>query len=40
MNPGSIGDYGIHKVKTILSFTIDKNEIKDLKVIEFPRGKS
>ena len=40
MNPGAIGDYGIHKVKTILSFNIERKEIKDLKVIEFPRSKS
>ena len=40
MNPGAIGDYGIHKVKTILSFKINSKEIKDLKVIEFPRVKS
>ena len=40
MNPGSIGGYGIHKVKTILSFNINGKEIKDLKVIEFPRIKS
>ncbi|MEC9208879.1 MAG: metallophosphoesterase family protein [Bacteroidota bacterium] len=40
MNPGAIGDYGIHKVKTILSFKIEGKEIKDLKVIEFPRSKS
>jgi putative phosphoesterase len=39
MNPGAIGDYGIHKVKTILSFKIKGKEIKDLKVIEFPRSK-
>ena len=39
MNPGAIGDYGIHKVKTILSFNIEEKEIKDLKVIEFPRSK-
>ena len=39
MNPGSIGDYGIHKVKTILCFTIEGKEIKDLRVVEFPRGK-
>ena len=37
MNPGAIGDYGIHKVKTILSFNIKGEKIKDLKVIEFPR---
>ena len=40
MNPGAIGDYGIHKVKTILSFKIEGKDIKDLKVIEFPRSKS
>jgi len=39
MNPGSIGDYGIHKVKTILSFSVNGKEIKDLRVIEFPRGR-
>tara|TARA_B100001113_G_C20684644_1_gene437920 strand:- start:49 stop:549 length:501 start_codon:yes stop_codon:yes gene_type:complete len=37
MNPGAIGDYGLHKVKTILSFNIEDIEIKDLKVIEFSR---
>jgi len=40
MNPGAIGNYGIHKVKTILSFKIEEKDIKDLKVIEFPRSKS
>ena len=40
MNPGAIGDYGIHKVKTILSFKIEGKDIKNLKVIEFPRSKS
>ena len=39
MNPGAIGDYGIHQVKTILCFTIDGKEIKDLRVVEFPRTK-
>ena len=39
MNPGAIGDYGIHKVKTILSFKIEGKDIKDLKVIEFTRSK-
>ena len=37
MNPGAIGNYGIHKVKTILAFTINGKEIKDLRVIEFSR---
>ena len=34
MNPGAAGNYGAHKVKTLLRFTIDKKEIKDLEVIE------
>lgn len=34
MNPGAAGNYGIHKVKTLLRFTINKSEIKDLEVIE------
>ena len=37
MNPGSIGNYGIHKVKTILIFNIKGKDIKDLKVVEYPR---
>lgn len=37
MNPGAIGNYGIHKVKTIIKFTIEEESIKDLKIIEFPR---
>ena len=40
MNPGAVGDYGIHKVKTILSFNITGKLIKDLKVIELPRNKA
>ncbi|TAL59929.1 MAG: metallophosphoesterase [Bacteroidetes bacterium] len=35
MNPGAAGNYGDHKVKTMLRFTIDKTEIKDLEVLEF-----
>ena len=37
MNPGSAGNYGIHKVKTILKFKIDKENIIDLKIIELKR---
>ena len=37
LNPGAIGNYGIHKVKTILSFKIHQKEILDLNIIEFPR---
>ena len=40
MNPGAIGNYGWHKVKTILTFNVKGKEIKDLKVIEFPRFKN
>jgi len=38
MNPGAAGKYGIHKVITMLRFTIDKGDIKDLEVIELPRS--
>ena len=34
MNPGAAGNYGLHKVKTLLRFTIDKADIKDLEVVE------
>ena len=39
MNPGAIGDFGIHQVKTILCFTIDGKDIKELRVVEFPKRK-
>ena len=39
MNPGAIGDYGVHNVKTLLSFTITGEKIDNLKVIEIPRKK-
>lgn len=35
INPGAAGQQGFHKVKTIVRFTIDNNEIKDLEVVEF-----
>lgn len=34
INPGAAGKYGFHKVKTMVRFTIDKDNIKDLEVIE------
>lgn len=34
MNPGAVGKSGFHKVRTMLRFTIDNKEIKDLEVIE------
>tara|TARA_B100001540_G_C15755324_1_gene619084 strand:+ start:997 stop:1494 length:498 start_codon:yes stop_codon:yes gene_type:complete len=39
MNPGAIGNYGIHKVKTALSFLIENEKIQNLRIIEFPRSK-
>lgn len=34
INPGAAGNYGFHKVKTLVRFTIDKENIKDLEVVE------
>ncbi|MDU8885993.1 metallophosphoesterase family protein [Yeosuana sp. MJ-SS3] len=35
MNPGAVGKRGLHKKRTMLRFVIDRNDIKDLEVIEF-----
>ena len=37
MNPGAAGNHGFHKVKTLVRFVIDGEEIKDLEIIEIPR---
>ena len=37
MNPGAIGKYGLHKVRTMLRFEIDGKKIQKLEVIEFKR---
>ncbi len=34
LNPGAAGNHGFHKVRTMIRFTIDKKEIKDMEVIE------
>ena len=34
MNPGACGRHGFHQVRTMLRFTIDGTEIKDLEVVE------
>jgi len=40
MNPGAAGKHGFHKVKTLMRFTLEKGDIKDLEVIELgPRVK-
>lgn len=35
LNPGAAGKYGIHTQQTILRFTINDTEIKDLEIIEW-----
>jgi len=37
MNPGAVGKYGLHKVRTMLRFTIDGDKIDNLEVIEFKK---
>jgi hypothetical protein len=37
MNPGAVGDFGIHKLKTIICFNIKGSNIQDLQIIEFSR---
>jgi putative phosphoesterase len=34
MNPGAAGKSGFHKVRTLLRFSIDGSDIKDLEVVE------
>ncbi len=34
INPGAAGIHGFHQVKTLIRFTIEKGEIKDLEAIE------
>lgn len=34
MNPGAAGKYGFHQVRTMLRFVIDKDQIKDLEIVE------
>lgn len=37
MNPGAIGKYGIHQVRTMLRFELDKGKIQNLEIIEYPK---
>jgi len=40
VNSGAAGRYGFHKIKTLLRFTLENGEIKDLEVVELgPRSK-
>ena len=37
LNPGAAGNHGFHKVRTMIRFTIDKDQIKDMEVIELAK---
>jgi len=38
INPGAAGNYGFHHVKTLVRFTIDGADIKDLELMEMERN--
>ena len=38
INPGAAGKYGFHLSITMVRFTIDKDQIKDLEVLDIPRA--
>lgn len=39
MNPGACGRHGFHHVRTLLRFTLEEAQVKDLEVVELgPRG--
>lgn len=40
INPGAAGLMGWHKVRTLVRFTIDGQEFKDLEVVEIPRKRN
>lgn len=37
LNPGAIGKHGFHNVRTMLSFCLDDGQVKNMKIIEYPR---
>ena len=37
LNPGALGNFGIHQVKTLIKFDVEKKNIKNLKIIEIPK---
>jgi putative phosphoesterase len=37
LNPGAAGIEGFHKIKTLLRFSIDKGQVKDMEVVEMGR---
>ena len=40
MNPGAAGLQGFHRVRTMLRFSIDAAEIKDLEAIELRKSRN
>ncbi len=38
INPGAAGNYGFHRVRTAVRFTLDGGAIRDMEVGEWPRG--
>ena len=38
INPGAAGKYGFHQSITMVRFTIDESQIKDMEVLDIPRG--
>ncbi len=40
INPGAAGLQGWHRVRTLVRFTVDAGEFRDLEVIEIPRPQS
>ena len=37
INPGAMGNSGIHSVKTAVRLVVDGNQMKDLEILEIPR---
>jgi predicted phosphodiesterase len=37
INPGAAGQYGFHRVRTAIRFTIDGDNIRDMEIGEWPR---
>jgi len=40
INPGAVGKYGIHTVRTMVRFEIDKDKIQNLEIIELEKRKN
>ncbi|WP_166385714.1 metallophosphoesterase family protein [Polaribacter sp. 11A2H] len=37
LNPGAAGNHGFHKVRTMLRFTLENGEVKDMEIIELAK---